>query len=71
MDTSSFLALALACAPQVHTDTATALVRVESSFNPCASASSKIAALFDRDQRVDVLCFLAFMHIERMFWRPP
>ena len=36
MDTSSFLALVLACAPQVPTDTATALVRVESSFNPWA-----------------------------------
>lgn len=36
MDTASVLALVLACAPQVHTDTATALVRVESSFNPWA-----------------------------------
>ena len=36
MDTSVFLALALACAPQVHTDTAHALVSVESAFNPWA-----------------------------------
>ncbi len=36
MDTSVFLALALACAPQVHADTARALVRVESAFNPWA-----------------------------------
>lgn len=36
MDASNFMALVLACAPQVHTDTATALVRVESSFNPWA-----------------------------------
>ncbi len=36
MDISSLQAFVLACAPQVHTDTATALVRVESSFNPWA-----------------------------------
>lgn len=36
MDTSTFLALTLACAPQVHADTAHALVSVESAFNPWA-----------------------------------
>lgn len=36
MDTSVFLALTLACAPQVHADTARALVSVESAFNPWA-----------------------------------
>jgi type IV secretion system protein VirB1 len=36
MDISVFLALALACAPQVHTHTAHALVSVESGFNPWA-----------------------------------
>lgn len=36
MDASVFLALVLACAPQVHTDTARALVSVESAFNPWA-----------------------------------
>jgi type IV secretion system protein VirB1 len=36
MDSSTFLALTLACAPQVHSDTAHALVRVESGFNPWA-----------------------------------
>jgi type IV secretion system protein VirB1 len=36
MDTSTFLALALACAPQVHASTAHALVTVESAFNPWA-----------------------------------
>ena len=36
MDASAFLALALACAPQVHADTARALVSVESTFNPWA-----------------------------------
>ena len=36
MTASAFLALAMACAPQVHADTAWALVRVESDFNPWA-----------------------------------
>lgn len=36
MDASIFLALAQACAPQVHADTARALVSVESAFNPWA-----------------------------------
>jgi type IV secretion system protein VirB1 len=36
MDISVFLALALVCAPQVHTHTAQALVSVESAFNPWA-----------------------------------
>jgi type IV secretion system protein VirB1 len=36
MDVSVFLVLALTCAPQVHADTARALVSVESAFNPWA-----------------------------------
>ncbi|MCR5864539.1 lytic transglycosylase domain-containing protein [Aquincola sp. J276] len=36
MDASVFLALVLACAPQVHAETAWALVSVESAFNPWA-----------------------------------
>jgi type IV secretion system protein VirB1 len=36
MDANTFLALALACAPAVHPGTATALVAVESGFNPHA-----------------------------------
>ena len=36
MEASTFAALALACAPQVHLSTAQALVSVESSFNPWA-----------------------------------
>lgn len=36
METTAFVALALACAPAVHVDTAHALVKVESSFNPWA-----------------------------------
>ena len=36
MDAAIFLSLVLACAPQVHSDTARALVQVESDFNPWA-----------------------------------
>ena len=36
MDTSTFSALAMACAPMVNASTAHALVAVESSFNPHA-----------------------------------
>lgn len=36
MDAATFLSLALACAPQLHADTARALVSIESAFNPWA-----------------------------------
>ena len=36
METSTFIALALACAPAVHSSTALALVHTESSLNPHA-----------------------------------
>ena len=36
MDASPFIALVMACAPQVHAETARALVSVESAFNPWA-----------------------------------
>lgn len=36
MDASTFMALVLTCAPQVHPTTAHALVSVESAFNPWA-----------------------------------
>jgi len=36
MDATAFIALALACAPDVHGQTAQALVQVESNFNPWA-----------------------------------
>ncbi|MCB4365459.1 lytic transglycosylase domain-containing protein [Hydrogenophaga taeniospiralis] len=36
MDASTFLALVMACAPQVHPTTAHALISVESAFNPWA-----------------------------------
>ena len=36
MEASTFAALVLTCAPQVHLSTAQALVSVESAFNPWA-----------------------------------
>jgi type IV secretion system protein VirB1 len=36
MEPAAFLSLVLTCAPQVHADTARALVATESSFNPWA-----------------------------------
>lgn len=36
MDATTLLSLLLACAPEVHPDTAKALVQVESNFNPWA-----------------------------------
>jgi type IV secretion system protein VirB1 len=36
VDTTTFLVLALACAPHVHPDTARAITSVESNFNPYA-----------------------------------
>jgi type IV secretion system protein VirB1 len=36
MDAATILSLALACAPQVHAETARALVSIESAFNPWA-----------------------------------
>lgn len=36
LSTTAFLALAMQCAPSVHPDTALAVARVESGFNPYA-----------------------------------
>ena len=49
MDTSTFSALALACAPMVHASTAHALVAVESSFNP--HAIGVVSGMLERQPR--------------------
>ena len=49
MDTATFSALALACAPAVHASTAQALVTVESSFNP--HAIGVVGGVLDRQPR--------------------
>ena len=55
MDASVFLALALACAPQVHTHTAHALVSVESAFNPWAIGVVGGALVRQPRQRAEAL----------------
>ena len=49
MDMNTFAALVMACAPMVHTDTAQALVAVESSFNP--HAIGVVGGVLDRQPR--------------------
>ena len=49
MDASAFVALVMACAPQVHADTARALVSVESAFNPWAIGV--VGGVLDRQPR--------------------
>ncbi|MCV2438588.1 lytic transglycosylase domain-containing protein [Paucibacter sp. DJ2R-2] len=49
MDAATFAALALACAPAVHVDTARALVAVESGFNP--NAIGLVGGMLDRQPR--------------------
>jgi type IV secretion system protein VirB1 len=55
MDAATFLVLAMACAPQVHADTAHALVRVESDFNPWAIGVVGGALLRQPRQRAEAL----------------
>lgn len=55
MDLSAFLALAMACAPQVHVDTARALVDVESAFNPWAIGVVGGALVRQPRQRAEAL----------------
>ncbi|MDP3082672.1 MAG: lytic transglycosylase domain-containing protein [Rubrivivax sp.] len=55
MDASAFIALVLACAPQVHADTARALVGVESAFNPWAIGVVGGALVRQPRQRAEAL----------------
>lgn len=55
MEASTFAALALACAPQVHPTTAHALVAVESAFNPWAIGVVGGALRRQPDNRVEAL----------------
>jgi type IV secretion system protein VirB1 len=49
MDATAFLPIVLACAPQVHADTAHALVSVESALNPWAIGV--VGGVLDRQPR--------------------
>ena len=62
MDTSVFLALALACAPQVHADTVQALVRVESGFNPWAIGVVGGALVREPRHRTEAMATAGALH---------
>ena len=62
MDSNTFAALALACAPLVHANTAQALVAVESSFNP--HAIGVVGGVLERQprNRAEALSTASYLH---------
>ena len=66
MDMSTFAALAMACAPLVHTDTAQALVAVESSFNP--HAIGVVGGVLDRQPRNLAEALATANHLQANGW---
>ena len=66
MDTNTFTALALACAPLVHVSTAHALVAVESSFNP--NAIGVVGGVLDRQPRSRAEALATASHLQAKGW---
>jgi type IV secretion system protein VirB1 len=66
MDMNTFAALAMACAPLVHTDTVQALVAVESSFNP--HAIGVIGGVLDRQPRNLAEALATANHLQANGW---
>lgn len=66
MDMNTFAALAMACAPLVHTDTAHALVAVESSFNP--HAIGVVGGVLDRQPRNLAEALATANHLQANGW---
>ena len=66
MDTNAFAALAMACAPLVHTDTAQALVAVESSFNP--HAIGVVGGVLERQPRNLAEAIATASHLQANGW---
>lgn len=62
MDIATFLAMAMACAPQVHPDTARAIVTVESSFNPYAIGVVGGALARQPSTRAEALATVKALH---------
>ncbi len=62
MDAAIFLALALSCAPQVHPDTARAIVSVESGFNPYAIGVVGGALVRQPRNRAEALATIDALH---------
>ena len=66
MDTSNLLALALACAPAVHPQTAQAIVQAESSFNP--HAIGVVGAALERQPRSRAEALATALQLQRGGW---
>ena len=66
MDTSTFSALALACAPLVHASTAHALVSVESSFNP--HAIGVVGGVLERQPRSQAEALATVTRLQATGW---
>ncbi len=66
VDITTFASLALACAPLVHTDTAQALVAVESSFNP--HAIGVVGGVLDRQPRNLAEAVATANHLQANGW---
>jgi type IV secretion system protein VirB1 len=66
MDIATVTALALACAPLVHHDTALALVAVESAFNP--HAIGVVGGALDRQPRTLAEAVATAGHLQSTGW---
>ena len=66
MDVDTLAALAMACAPLVHTDTTQALVAVESSFNP--HAIGVVGGMLDRQPRNLAEALATANHLQANGW---
>ena len=66
MDTSTFSALAMACAPMVHPSTAHALVAVESSFNP--HAIGVVGGMLERQPRSRAEALATTIQLQAKGW---
>jgi type IV secretion system protein VirB1 len=62
MDAAIFLTMAMACAPQVHPDTARAVVSVESGFNPYAIGVVGGALVRQPRTRAEALATIDALH---------
>lgn len=62
MDAAIFLIVAMACAPQVHPDTARAVVSVESGFNPYAIGVVGGALVRQPRTRAEALATIDALH---------
>jgi type IV secretion system protein VirB1 len=66
MDTSTFTALAMACAPLVHASTAHALVSIESGFNP--HAIGVVGGVLERQPRSRAEALATVTHLQATGW---